>query len=206
MKENEFFFFIFRMVPELMTVKKNPNSINWTMENGYNIIDLNTTSIYPYRVFGSGPNHGLTTISMVYDSMMDYVCKGPIQGFKLHTPNEVAQVSKHNIRVPCEEIVAISIKPKLITTSDNLRKYTPNQRGCIFNTENRLKFFKIYTQRNCELECLANFTKIECGCVKFSMPSKKKFLSTKKVKDFQLNSSIFLYQDIKTHKFVVYLK
>lgn len=28
----------------------------------------------------------------------------------------------------------------------------------------------MYTQVNCELECLTNFTLTKCGCVKFSMP------------------------------------
>lgn len=28
----------------------------------------------------------------------------------------------------------------------------------------------MYTQVNCELECLANHTLTKCGCVKFSMP------------------------------------
>lgn len=29
---------------------------------------------------------------------------------------------------------------------------------------------KTYTQQNCYLECIANFTLKHCGCVKFSMP------------------------------------
>lgn len=29
---------------------------------------------------------------------------------------------------------------------------------------------RTYTQQNCELECLTNFTFAVCGCVKFSMP------------------------------------
>lgn len=29
---------------------------------------------------------------------------------------------------------------------------------------------KTYTQQNCYLECIANFTVEFCGCVKFSMP------------------------------------
>lgn len=45
------------------------------------------------------------------------------------------------------------------------------RRQCFFDTERQLRFFKIYTQRNCELECLANFTVKTCGCAKFSMPS-----------------------------------
>ena len=33
--------------------------------------------------------------------------------------------------------------------------------------------FQNYSQSNCEMECYTNFTKKECGCVKFSMPSKQ---------------------------------
>lgn len=61
------------------------------------------------------------------------------------------------------------------------------RRQCYFDSERKLRFLKVYTQRNCELECLANFTLakwyvkspiilihyILCcfsGCVKFSSP------------------------------------
>lgn len=102
------------------------------------------------------------------------MCRGPVQGFKilLHTPGEVPQVSKHYFRVPLLQEVLVSVKPNMITTSEGLMSYEPNRRQCYFNSERQLRFFKVYTQRNCELECLSNFTRIECGCVKFSMPSK----------------------------------
>lgn len=60
----------------------------------------------------------------------------------------------------------------MITTSEGLRNYKPEQRKCFYQSERRLHFFKMYTQDNCEKECLANLTKTMCGCVKFSMPSK----------------------------------
>lgn len=58
----------------------------------------------------------------------------------------------------------------MITTSDGLKHYLPNRRQCFFNKERFLRYFKVYTQQNCELECLANYTMQQCGCVKFSMP------------------------------------
>lgn len=33
-----------------------------------------------------------------------------------------------------------------------------------------MRFFKVYTQTNCELECLTNYTLAKCNCVAFSMP------------------------------------
>lgn len=64
----------------------------------------------------------------------------------------------------------MSVKPNMITTSSGLADYAPERRQCYFNDERQLKFFKVYTQSNCELECLANYTLKACGCVKFSMP------------------------------------
>lgn len=43
-------------------------------------------------------------------------------------------------------------------------------RQCYFDWENRLQFFKVYTQRNCELECLTAKTLRTCRCVTFAMP------------------------------------
>lgn len=81
-------------------------------------------------------------------------------------------MSRNSFRVPVSEDTLITIKPKMTITSEGLRSYNPNQRQCVFLSERSLHFYKVYSQRNCEDECLANFTKIECGCVKFSMPSK----------------------------------
>lgn len=163
-----------RMAPQMKTVHGNPNATNWTPEDGYSDYDENGLLTYPYRVLSAGARIGLFALLGLHDEDLDYVCRGPIQGFKilLHTPGEVPQVSKHYFRVPLNQEVLVSIQPQMITTSEGLRDYDPNIRGCFFNSERKLRFFKIYTQRNCELECIANFTKNQCGCVKFSMPSK----------------------------------
>lgn len=66
----------------------------------------------------------------------------------------------------------ISVKPSVITTSDGLRSYAPRVRGCYFNSERQLRFFKSYSQQKCQLECFSNYLKMTCGCVTFSLPSK----------------------------------
>lgn len=76
-------------------------------------------------------------------------------------------------RISLFEQMEVTIKPTITTTSNGLRSYDPNLRQCYFNDERRLRFFKVYSKNNCELECLANFTKKVCQCVKFSMPSMK---------------------------------
>lgn len=156
------------MAPEMMIVKSNPNVSHWNLENGYD--DGFNGSGYPLRIF----NARQEVMVRLYEEDLEYMCRGPIHGFKLflHTPGQVLKTSRHSFRIPLSEVAEISINPKLITTSEELRDYEPNQRKCYFSSERRLRFFRYYAQHNCEAECLANFTKQQCGCVKFSMPSK----------------------------------
>jgi amiloride-sensitive sodium channel len=45
------------------------------------------------------------------------------------------------------------------------------RRQCYFQNERHLKFFRIYTKANCEMECLTNLTLRYCNCSRFYMPS-----------------------------------
>lgn len=163
---------------EFHETSHNISSPKWSLEEGYqNSVPVDPET-YPYRIFGSGARSGLFALLRLYEQNLEYLCRGPVQGFKilLHTPGEVPQVSKHYFRVPLLQEVLVSVKPNMITTSDGLRHYEPNRRQCFFNSERSLQYFKVYTQRNCELECLTNFTLGYCGCVKFSMPSMSNLL------------------------------
>lgn len=161
------------MAGEMMTVVDNPDATHWTLEEGYKPTKSNGLDVYPYRIISAGTKLGLSAFLRIFQKNMNYLCRGASQGFKilLHPPDEVPQISKHYFRVPPKQEVLVSVQPEMITTSNGLKGYHPNRRGCYFNSERQLRFFKVYTQRNCELECVANFTKIQCDCVKFSMPS-----------------------------------
>lgn len=109
-----------------------------------------------------------------YPEDTEYLCKErSMKGYKvfLHTPGDVLRSSDAAIEVPFDEDVVVSLKPKMISTAEGLRTYIPSQRQCFFGAERPLEFFTNYTQHNCEVECLANYTAMKCGCVKFSMPS-----------------------------------
>lgn len=156
-----------------MIVKNKPNVTNWSFEDGYR--DKFSETEYPIRVFNANQGAALVLMISLFEEDLDYICKGPIQGFKviLHAPGQTIKATRHTFRVPLSEMAEISIKARLITTSEGLRSYKPFQRKCFYQSERKLRFFKYYSQYNCEAECLANFTHIECGCVKFSMTSKK---------------------------------
>ncbi|XP_077285587.1 pickpocket protein 28-like isoform X2 [Arctopsyche grandis] len=145
-------------------------SEGWTLDRGYpKNLPLDT---YPVRGTGSGAKAGLVILLRAYNYDLDYLCRGPVQGFKilLHSPTEVPRVSQQYFRVPLSQEVIAAIKPNMMTTSEGLKDYDPERRQCFFPYERKLKFFKVYTQRNCELECLTNYTMLQCSCVTFSMP------------------------------------
>lgn len=163
---------LFSVAFQLKTVKSNPNISHWTPDGGYEA-EVNETSFYPFRAFDSTVETSLFTLLTVTTADINYNC-ALYEGFNFYfsLPGEAAVMSRPTIQAPLSMLSTILITPKLITTSENLRKYAPNQRGCFFNFERQLHFFKIYTQLNCEQECLSNYTKIECDCVEFSLPRK----------------------------------
>lgn len=152
-----------------MFIKNNPNVSNWNLESGYQ--SESNEIEYPIRLFDSYDS--LVIFLSLLEDDIDYVCSGLDQGFRvfLTMPGDAPRNSRYYLSVSLSETTRIRIKSKLITTSDGLRQYRPNERQCFFSSERRLRFFNIYTQYNCKTECLANFTKIKCGCVHFSMPS-----------------------------------
>ncbi|KAG5681851.1 hypothetical protein PVAND_011259 [Polypedilum vanderplanki] len=68
------------------------------------------------------------------------------------------------------ETMNIELNVVIIRTDKNLKKLKSVERGCYFDNEFQLKFFKTYTQKNCEIECFTNITIKECGCVSHLMP------------------------------------
>uniref|UniRef100_A0A182QC31 Pickpocket n=1 Tax=Anopheles farauti TaxID=69004 RepID=A0A182QC31_9DIPT len=142
------------------------SSANWTMEGGYH--PLAGLETYPRRVVSSGANAGLVVLLKSDLNDMDYLCGG--YQAQIHTPNQCPQISSQSIRVPMEHELSIRVTPHLMTTAANVMSYSPSKRLCYYTHERFLRYFRIYTKRNCELECLANFTLHLCGCVQFSMP------------------------------------
>lgn len=168
------------MAPEMKIVKDNPNVSNWISETGYKSEWCGND--YPIRVFNARQDAALGIETRLSVKDLEYLCRGSIQGFKvfLSAPGESFKMSRDFYRVPLSENANIFIKPRLITTSKDLRSYKPKQRQCFYNSERQLRFYRHYSQRSCEMECLANFTMMECDCAKFSMPSKNRFSKKKK--------------------------
>lgn len=153
-----------------MIGQNNRNRSHWSLESGYKT--EYTENEYPKRIFAMGRKEALELVLSSYKQDRDFMCNAQHQGFVfyLNVPGETVE-ARNFLQTEFFEDTLVSIKPKLITTSNGLRNYKPMQRGCFFNSERQLRFFKSYTKYNCNIECVTNFTRKICGCVKFSMPS-----------------------------------
>ncbi|XP_055307989.1 pickpocket protein 28-like, partial [Sitodiplosis mosellana] len=162
------------MARGMMIVEDNPDVSHWTFDRDYDQLFNKKNDEYPRRI-SALYERTFQIAFKVHRHDNEKMCKGNDQWFKvtLTPPGEVISMSRNAFRVPIGAESIITIKPKLTHTSEGLRNYEPNQRKCFYQHERQLRFFKIYSERNCEEECLSNFTKIECGCVKFSMPRDK---------------------------------
>lgn len=158
----------FRMATGMMIVKNNPNVSNWNLERDY-LEPFCHEYEYPHRSVNSSIMPCFDGAFGIFISDCEYSCNGHYQGFNLifNIPGKAIAMSQHFFRVPIHENT-----PKIITTSEALRHYEPSQRQCFYQSERQLRFFKMYTQHNCEEEYRANLSKSQCDCVKFSMLSK----------------------------------
>lgn len=157
------------MLDEQLRYPKNGQKSDWFLEKEYDSIKL---KVYPHRVIGSGIEAGLSIELKMNKSNLNPGCKRGIQGFRLtlHNPLEIPQVSKRFYSVPLQKQTTISVEPRMIYSSKDVKGYDPVSRQCYFSNEKTLKFFKTYTKSSCELECLAGQILSSCGCVLFAMP------------------------------------
>jgi hypothetical protein len=65
--------------------------------------------------------------------------------------------------------VEVYVIPEIVTSSKDFMKLPLRQRNCYLDNEKKLNFFKIYTQRNCEIECLSYKLLKTCNCVPFDV-------------------------------------
>lgn len=144
------------------------------MDGGYK--KPRTSEEYPVRALGSGRKKALELVlSSNAQDRGEFLCSVSRQGFLFFLTPPGESVELHSVQgflqTELSENTIVTVEPKLTTTSKGLSSWKPMQRGCLFSHERRLRFFKLYTQHNCIMECLSNLTMKVCGCVGFYMPS-----------------------------------
>jgi acid-sensing ion channel, other len=141
---------------------------DWTIDDGYPNSSRNPDD-FPRRGSRAEAEFNLR---MPTDAVDGGICKVPVQGFKIyiHLPNEGPQIPKHYYLLPYEHQTQLYIDPKVIWSAPEIREFPVSKRQCYFSNERYLRFFKFYTQNNCEEECVVNMTISRCGCQRFYIP------------------------------------
>jgi acid-sensing ion channel, other len=94
-------------------------------------------------------------------------CNEP--GFLVHSPYELPTLFlkesfSNFMKRKAQEVL---ITPEVVGADESLKDLSPQERRCYFDGEKKLKYFRIYTQRNCEAECASEIIYSKCGCVPF---------------------------------------
>jgi hypothetical protein len=89
----------------------------------------------------------------------------------LHNPVETPKIADYGSLVAPGREYRIKIKPTINNAAESLHSVKEINRQCAYSGDKYLLFYKTYTERNCMLECEANYTLLVCNCVPFYLPS-----------------------------------
>jgi acid-sensing ion channel, other len=120
------YFFAFRIHDDYTLINHDNVAHNWSVDSGYSI--ANMMELYPKRAL-AGADYGLFVLLQQFEKDFDYICRGPVQGFKVsvHAPGSVPSLSKNYFRVPLEQETIATIRPSITTHSTALRSLSPNE-------------------------------------------------------------------------------
>ncbi|KAG5669231.1 hypothetical protein PVAND_017123 [Polypedilum vanderplanki] len=143
--------------------KNSTNQTQWTLGSGY----IENGNI-PFRI----SNRHKFKVDMKFSFDAIYSCGAMNRNYKIiiHLPNEYPTEFHYYKFIESNNANRIIMTAEYYENEPKLRKFSPESRDCYFEGERKLKFFKIYTKSQCNLECLTNHTLKTCNCVKFSMP------------------------------------
>lgn len=141
--------FSFNLIEDFKLLQQNRTSHDFRYSYGDENLRLT-------RPFSTGAQIGSEyTISFPkFDLLGTFIRLCREQSFALHSPYELPAASKM-VSFDYGMELDVWIEPVIIETEESLRSFSPDHRNCYFENERKLNYFKIYTQNNCEIECLS---------------------------------------------------
>uniref|UniRef100_A0A2S2QDE3 Sodium channel protein Nach n=1 Tax=Sipha flava TaxID=143950 RepID=A0A2S2QDE3_9HEMI len=142
-------------------------SSGWQPDSGYS--DDALDNHLPVRTISNSEYYSAKMKLDLHTDDFSRECARGLDAFYIliHSPAEWPDRSHPTLIASVNTLETLSVKPIVITTSKYLISLDPAKRSCYFQNERKLKFFKIYTQKNCILECRSNNMLDKCGCVPF---------------------------------------
>ncbi|XP_053685967.1 pickpocket protein 28-like [Sabethes cyaneus] len=158
------------LAPDLFFSNASKPTENWSLQNGYADYGL-FLKYYPRPAVDLSEKYRLRLKLHFNQTSGNSSCPSlSAVTVYLHNPVDFPYKAKSAMFVEPGQKVDVSIKP-LVKLSPNVLKYYPAESAkCYFEGQRKLRFFKIYTQENCELECRTNYFLEKKKCVLAYMP------------------------------------
>lgn len=147
-------------------------SENWSKETGYRTQRTPRSNEHPQRAFSSAKSLGVMfSMFLLPKNSPPTLMKLEKVFVNIHNPYDMPWKSEKRLTMKSGSVNNILVEPQMIKAGDGLRDmYEPEKRMCYFDGERELRYFNNYSESNCELECLTNYTLKNCGCVAYWMP------------------------------------
>lgn len=141
----------------------------WNPTTGYN---NSIKRPFPNRANANRAVPDLVVELLSDEDNKDLLCNSANSGFKIYLHNflDLPQSSLYYYAALEDQVTSLAVNLNILNTSETLLNYDPIVRQCYFPKEKYLRFFKVYTAKNCQAECLANITVQKCNCVAYYMP------------------------------------
>lgn len=91
-------------------------------------------------------------------------------GFRVHPIDQIINTDEKTVftSLRYDLSVDVLITPEVVRADESLRNVKPENRRCFYEDEGNLKYFKKYSRKNCEIECVSDVAYKNCGCVPFN--------------------------------------
>lgn len=127
------------------------------------LLDFNQTSEDFRYSYGSGvtkpqktgtlEKDGLFATFLDVDGSWINICHS--SGFIVHSPFELTSKLDRKTDLAYNKDVTVWISLEIYQDEEDLRSISPERRKCYFEDERKLKYFRVYTKKNCESECFS---------------------------------------------------
>ena len=89
-------------------------------------------------------------------------------------PAQFPMMREKSIRLEPGREHFVDLSASVVTSNKEIRELYPKARGCLYNDESHLDFYKIYTSTNCKFECRIKKAEEKFKCIPWYIPKVSK--------------------------------
>lgn len=98
-----------------------------------------------------------------YENQNMKICSA--MSLRVHLPTDLPQFVYYEGFGEIKHSTDVEVTPEITRTDESLKVLPTEERECYFENERKLKYFKIYTEEYCKMECIMDFAIEYCKCL-----------------------------------------